>query len=248
VKINVTTSAKLRDFVNSTGLTIEDAGNAAVVRQTRETLGEMRVQIAQRLTPRAANALREKRYLNPPVPGGQGQVVGFIHSAWFRSSRLTGDDIDIFRSFETGAVIRPVRGDWLTIPLPAAYSVVGRGRKRPTPAAIETALGVKLFRIRSRRGNDILAVTPESGGVALGSRTTRGAKRVTIKPVRYVKTAGGRSFPTSRRATPVAAPIAMFLLLRNSRLPKRLDFGPIRQKYNVELAKKFLVEMGRRER
>jgi hypothetical protein len=40
----------------------------------------------------------------------------------------------------------------------------------------------------------------------------------------------------------------MFLLLRNSRLPKRLDFGPIRQKYNVELAKKFLVEMGRRER
>jgi hypothetical protein len=244
LRLNLTVSGNLRGILAAKGLVIQDASNAAVVRQTDETKGEMRVQIAQRLSPRAANALRSRRFVNPTPGGGEGEVVGFINSAWFRKPKAGGDDIDIFKSFETGAVIRPVRAQNLAIPLEDAYTVTGLGGRgpRPTPRQVETRLGVKLFVIKSKRGNRFLAITPESGPVALG----RGRKR-TIKPARFVKTTGGRSFPTTRRAAPVRVPIRMFLLLKNSRLPKRLDFAQTRAAGEKGLADKFVVELARRE-
>jgi hypothetical protein len=243
LRLNVSVSGKLRDVLAQKGIALQDAGNAAVVRQTDETKGEMRVQIAQRLSPRAANALTSKRIVNPPAGGqAEGEVVGYIHSRWFRRSKATGQNVDLFAAFERGDVIRPVRGKFLAVPLPAAYSVAGIGRKRPTPVGVETALGVKLFQFTSKRGNRFLAITPDSGAVTLG----RG-RRAKIKPVRFIKTAGGRSFPTSRRGAVVRAPIPMFLLLRNSKLPKRLDFAATRAKSATRLGEKLLVELARRE-
>lgn len=218
------------------GLTIQDAANAAVVRQTDETKGEMRVQIAQRLSPRAANALRSKRFTNPTPGGGEGDVVGFIHSAWFRRSRSTGEQIDMFRSFETGAVIRPTRGKFLAIPLPAAYTVAGIGGrrgKRPTPEAVETALDQDLFVIQRGGRPAILAAK----NVAFGRG--RGAK---IRAPRARNARGG--FSQRRTANAI---VPLFVLLKNSRLPKRLDFAQTRDGAQRGLADKFTVELARRE-
>ena len=243
MRLSVNVSNKLRDVLQAKGAALQDAVNAAVVRQTDETKGAMRVEIARRLTPRAANALRSKLYANPPKGGAaEGQVAGFINSAWFRRSKSTGGNVDMFAAFEDGAVIRPVRGKNLAIPLPAAYAVAGRGKRRPTPIAIETALGIKLFPFTSKRGFRFLAITSDSGAVTLG----RG-RRGSVKPVRFIKTSGGRSFPTTRRGSRVTTPIPMFLLLKNARLPKRLEFEPIRREGETRLGQKILVELARRE-
>ena len=138
----------------------------------------------------------------------------------------------MFAAFEDGAVIAPARGQALAIPLPAAYAVVGRGKKRPTPKAIEVALNVKLFPLKTRRGNTLLAITPQSNAVAVSGRSSK------IRAVRYIKHTRERSFPTTRRGAAVRVPIPMFLLLRNTRLPKRLDFGQIRQDGEQGLAEK----------
>lgn len=244
VRLNLTVSGRLRDILAAKGVAIQDAANAAVARQTDETKGAMRVEIARRLTPRAANALRSRKYVNPSQFGGEGDVAGYIHSAWFRRGRASGQNIDLFKAFETGAVIRPVRGSNLAIPLPAAYGVAGLGGRgsRPTPIQVETRLGVKLFPFTSRRGHRFLAITPESGAV-----TIRRTSRFGVRPVRFIKTAGGRSFPAARRGARVRVPIPMFLLLKNSRLPKRLDFSGIEAAKAKGLADKFTVELARRE-
>ncbi|MFZ1427181.1 MAG: DUF6441 family protein [Geminicoccaceae bacterium] len=241
MKLSLRVTGNLRRQLQADGLAVEDAGNAAVVRQTDQTKGEMRVQIAGRLSARAANALRSTLYRNPSVRGGQGNVASYIHSAWWRKDRKTGDNIDMFWAFEQGAVISGVKGRHLAIPLPAAYAVAGRGRKRPTPEGIAAALSIKLFALTSKRGNRFLAITPESGPVAIG----RG-RRGSLLPARYVKTKGDRSFPTTRRATVVRQPIPLFLLLKNVRLPKRLDFDAIVQTGEQGLDDKFQVELARR--
>jgi hypothetical protein len=236
VRLNVSVSGKLRDVLAQKGIALQDAGNAAVVRQTQETHGEMRVQIAQRLSPRAANALRSRRFVNPSTVGGEGEVVGFINSAWFRKSRATGQNIDMFAAFERGDVIRPVRGKFLAVPLPAAYTVAGIGGRngaRPTVEAVETALDQDLFPI-TRPGRPTLLFAKQ---VSLGRG--RGAK---IRAPRGRNARGG----FSRRRT-VNAIIPLFVLLKNTKLPKRLDFTATRAKHQTRLAEKFLVELARRE-
>lgn len=241
MKLSLRVTGNLRRQLQADGLAIEDAGNAAVVRQTDQTKGGMRVQIAGRLSARAANALRSRLDRFQSSTGGQGNVVGFIHSAWWRKDRKTGDNIDMFWAFEHGAVISGVNRGHLAIPLPAAYAVAGRGRKRPTPEGIAAVLGIKLFALTSKRGNRFLAITPESGPVAIG----RG-RRGSLLPARYIKTQGDRSFPTTRRAAAVKQPIPLFLLLKNVRLPKRLDFDSIVQTGGQGLDDKFQVELARR--
>lgn len=215
------------------GLSLQDAGNAAVIRQTDETKGAMRVQVAQRLSSRAANAIRSKRYVNSST-AGQGDVAGFIFSAWWRKGRRTGEEIDMFQAFEDGAVIAPARGQALAIPLPAAYDAVG-GRKRPTPLAVEAALDTDLFVIKRPGRPALLAARDVSV-----RRTGRGRAKIVAR--RYRGKGGALKI---RRAPPVVVP--MFVLLRNTRLPKRLDFASIRQDGESGLAEKLLVELARRE-
>ena len=125
MKINLTVSGRFRDILAAKGAALRDAANAAVVRQTNETKGAMRVQIAQRLTPQSANALRGIFKANNDVPSVEPEVVGFVHSAWFRKSRRGGPNIDLFAAFERGDVIAPATKNSLAVPLPAAYDVVG---------------------------------------------------------------------------------------------------------------------------
>jgi hypothetical protein len=234
----------MKRHMQEVGTSLQDAGNAAVVRQTNETKGQMRVQLGQRLgrKGRAANAIRSRFYLN--ASGAQADTVGYIHSAWWRKSRRGGPDIDMFKAFETGAVIMPVKGKNLAIPLPAAYAVLGRNAKPAKPEQVEIALNVKLFVLRAKSGRRFLALTPDSGKVAIG-RNTRGIGK--IKPVRFIKKTKERSFPTTRRGAKVQKPILMFLLLKNARLPKRLDFAPTKEAANQGLAEKMIVEVARRE-
>lgn len=236
LRLGLTVSGSLKRELEQTGLSLQDASNAAVIRQTDETKGAMRVQIAQRLSTRAANALRSKRFVNSSA-AGQGDVAGYIYSGWWRKSRRGGEDIDMFKAFEDGAVIAPARGQALALPLPAAYDVVGgrSGNKRPTPLSVEAALDTDLFVIKRPGRTAILAA--RDVGVR---RTGRGRTRIVGKRFRNKK--GGLSI---RRVAPVIVP--MFVLLRNARLPKRLDFSRIQAEGESGLAEKLLVEIARRE-
>jgi hypothetical protein len=218
-----------------------DAGNAAVVRQSRKSLGDMRVHIASRLSQRAANAMRLGKPGQPFLLNPDQTVVGFIRSGWWRKKRGVGTNIDMFAAYERGEVIVPVRGKALAIPLPAAYAVVGatkagrgRNRTRPTVESVEAALDQDLFPIGRHK---------PSGGILLAARpdtvSSRGGSRGRLMPSRY-RNAKGKLV---QRRTRYQAPIPMFLLLKNSRLPKRLDFGPVRSALPEELEREYLYQL-----
>jgi hypothetical protein len=212
---------------------ILDAGNRATERQTGETKQAMRTKITQGLSARAANALRQKKIINP----AEQQFVGFLYSAWRRKPRAGGADIDMLSAFETGATIRPVRGRYLAMPLPAAYAVAGSrdGKKRPTPQSVETALDQDLFVVQRPGHLPILAAknVSISGGRNVGR---------TIRAARF----RNRTGTLSRRRT-VNAIFPMFLLLKNVRLPKRLDFSNIEAEGAKGLEDKFIVELAGRQ-
>lgn len=226
---------ELRRALETYGSDLQDAFSAAVVRQTEETKGAHRVQIAARLGSRAANALRGRVYPSTKSGGQeyQGLAAGFIYSAWKRRAAGGGPRIDLLAAFEDGASIRPVRGGALAVPLPAAYAVSGipRGR-RPTPDAVETALDQDLF-IVARPGRPALLCAKD---VAIS-----GGRRRRISAARVRRKSGA----LGRRRTANAI-VPLFVLLKNSRLPKRLDFASVRERAAEGLSEKAIVEMARR--
>ena len=98
--------------------------------------------------------------------------------------------------------------------------------------------------LTAKSGRRFLAITPNSGQVAV-SRNKYGTGK--IKPVRFIKHRGGRSYPTTRRGASVRRPILMFILLKNARLPKQLDFTAIKAAKDQGLEDKLIVEIARRE-
>lgn len=237
MKLALRTSGSLRRHLAAEGLVLEDAANAAVVRQTEQTKGAMRVQIAARLSPRAANALRSRLYLDQGK-GGQGTVGGYIFSAWWRKDRRGGAAIDLFWAYANGAVIRPAKGEALALPLPAAYAVVGlprgaRGQRRaPTPVEVEAALDTDLFVLR-RPGRPSLLC-------ASNVNVTQRAHG-SLRAARYRNRQGG--FARRRRSDAI---VPLFVLLKNTHLPRRLDFDSITADAEQGLEDKFLVELARR--
>lgn len=234
-------NADLHAVFGKIGSDLQEAANAAVRAQTAETVGAMRVHISQRLSQRSANTITSKVYENEAdgPKGAAGSVGGWIYSRWWRRPR-NGEQVDLLAAFERGDVVQPVRGRGLAIALPQAYAVAGAsrlgGRKRqnPTPATVEQALGVKLFLLRRPGKLALLCAT----GVATDSRGKRGK----IRAASYVNKKG----LTARRRTRDAV-IPMFVLLKNMRLPKRLDFAPIVQEGENRLAEKLLIELARRD-
>lgn len=229
VKITVDITGDLLQHIGGLAPLIFDAANRAVERQSGETQQAMRTEITQGLSARAANAYRRKKIVNP-----NQQVVGFLYSAWRRKPRSGGQDIDMFAAFEQGAIIRPVRGKFLAMALPAAYAVAGGrdGKKRPTIQSVETALDQDLFMVHRPGHVPILAAK----NVSLG-----GGRRQMIRTPRFRNRRG----TLSRRRT-VNAIFPMFLLLRNVRLPRRLDFSRIEEDGAKGLDDKFIVEMAGR--
>ena len=235
MKLEVTVDTTPLKEIGELGSPLRDAADAAVERQTEETKGQMRVEIARRLGSRAANALRSRLYL-----GRQQEVVGFIHSKWWKK-RADGELIDMFAAFERGAEITGSRGQNIAIPLAAAYNILGMsatrgsGRSRQkavTPEAVERRLGAKLFVLRRRGRLDLLCARAGwlgalSAGVASRSRRKRG------RP--------------STVGTAANSPITCFALTKTNRLPKRLEFGPILQRADARLVEKFVVELARRD-
>lgn len=219
---------------------VQDAANRAVERQTGETLGQIRNQIAGRLSTRAAGTITSKLYVNMGGEDGpHGSVGGWIHSRWWRRPAGGGEQIDLLAAFARGGVILPRHGGALACALPAAYNVLGlsagyrRSRKPVTPQAVEIALGGEaLVPVRSRStGNLVLcaanvAVSRRSGKVRTGTYTS--------KRGRLVRRAG------------IERLVPMFVLLRRTALPKRLDFAQIRDAIPDRLAEKFLVELAAR--
>jgi hypothetical protein len=203
-----------------------DGANRAVQRQTEETLGEMRSHTAQRLGARTANALGRRFYVNE-----DRTVAGFIHSRWWRRGAGGGPRQDILEAFSKGEVITPKRGQFLAIPLPAAYAVAGasRGGQRPTPERVETALDQDLFVIQRAGRPPILCAK----NVAISTR-----RRGTIRAGRF-RSKGG----ILKQRRTVNAIVPLFVLVKNVRLPKRLDFPPITEKADERLAEKLIVEL-----
>lgn len=227
----------LQGQLEALGSAVQDAANRAVERQTGETVGAIRTQIAGRLSARASGTIASRLYLNRGGENGpHGSVGGWIHSRWWRRPAGGGEQIDLLAAFARGGVILPRHGDALACPLPAAYNVLGlaagyrRSRKPVTPQAVETALDQDLFLV-GRPGRPGLLC---ARGVAISGRGT-------IRAARF----RGRGIDLRRRRTSDAV-VPMFVLLRTTTLPKRLDFAQIRAAIPDGLAEKFVVELAAR--
>ena len=105
----------------------------------------------------------------------------------------------IIGAHDTGPLIRSTSGFWLAIPLPAAGKALGG--KRITPAMWEQKTGLRLRFVYRRRGPSLLV----ADAVRLNTRSQAAISKS--------KTGRGQ----------VTAPI--FLLVRQVKLPKRLDLA-----------------------
>lgn len=110
---------------------------------------------------------------------------------------------DILHAFDGGVLIRGKDGLWLAIPLPAA-GVTGLGRQRITPWRWEQRTGMRLRFVYRKNGPSLLV----ADDARLNSRGLAAAK-------------GGR-----RRRDGIltgAQTVPLFLLLRQVKMPKKLD-------------------------
>ncbi|MEH7829665.1 DUF6441 family protein [Gemmobacter denitrificans] len=122
---------------------------------------------------------------------------------------------DILHAFDGGVLIRGKDGLWLAIPLPAA-GLTGLGRQRITPWRWEQRTGMRLRFVYRRNGPSLL-VTDDA---RLNSRGLAAAK-------------GGR-----RRRDGVLAgaqTVPVFLLLRQVKMPKKLDLDGLAREATARL-------------
>ena len=119
----------------------------------------------------------------------------------------------IIGAHDTGPLIRSASGFWLAIPLPAAGKALGG--KRITPAMWEQKTGLRLRFVYRSRGPSLLvadAVRLNSRGQAAVSKSKTGR--------------GQGSSGSNRSGGSIAAKNApIFLLVRQVKLPKRLDLA-----------------------
>lgn len=152
--------------------------------------------VAAGLGQRTANAWREETY---PLKRESARPAGLVFTK----------APNIIRAFDEGAYITGKNGQWLAIPLPAA----GRAPKgkRMTPEMFERLRGLKLRFVYAQ-------------GKAKGKKAwlvVDGARLTGLRSDATGFTAG-RAWEAKRKPrAPVTIPV--FLLLRSTRLPKKLD-------------------------
>lgn len=122
---------------------------------------------------------------------------------------------DILHAFDGGVLIRGKDGLWLAIPLPAA-GVTGFGRQRITPWRWEQRTGMRLRFVYRRNGPSLLV----ADDARLNSRGLAAAK-------------GGRRRPEGVLTGAQTVPV--FLLLRQVKMPKKLDLGGLAREATVRL-------------
>lgn len=209
---------------------LEDAVNAAVYGSTEDIKKLGRVQVSAALSPRAANTYNARLYTDDRSNGRLG-LVGYVYGRWWRKS-AAGKPTDILAEYETGATIRPVRSEWLAIPIPATAGKFGLGlnsgrRVRLTPLSFERRTGLELRAIK-RPGKNPLLVTDG----------TRAPQNILGKGRRFRKRVKGSKYTAW---TPV------FVLVKSSRLPKRLDFTDLAARAGpAKLSERLLHELGKR--
>ena len=122
---------------------------------------------------------------------------------------------DILHAFDGGVLIRGKGGLWLAIPLPAA-GITGFGRQRITPWRWEQRTGMRLRFVYRRNGPSLLV----ADDAWLNSRGLAAAK-------------GGR-----RRRDGIltgAQTVPVFLLLRQVKMPKKLDLDALAREATARL-------------
>jgi hypothetical protein len=122
---------------------------------------------------------------------------------------------DILHAFDGGVLIRGKDGLWLAIPLPAA-GITGLGRQRITPWRWEQRTGLRLRFVYRRNGPSLLV----ADDARLNSRGLAAAK-------------GGR-----RRRDGIltgAQTVPVFLLLRQVKMPKKLDLNGLAREATARL-------------
>lgn len=122
---------------------------------------------------------------------------------------------EILHAFDGGVLIRGKDGLWLAIPLPAA-GVTGLGRQRITPWRWEQRTGMRLRFVFRRNGPSLLV----ADDARLNSRGLAAAK-------------GGR-----RRRDGIltgAQTVPVFLLLRQVKMPKKLDLDGLAREATARL-------------
>lgn len=120
----------------------------------------------------------------------------------------------IVGAHQAGPLIRSANGFWLAIPLPAAGKALGG--KRMTPASWEKKTGMRLRFVYRKRGPSLLvadAVRLNTKGQAAVSKSKAGRGQVT-------------------------API--FILVRQVKLPKRLDLARDAERVQAEVPAKIV--------
>lgn len=203
----------------------ERAATSTMKAETEALKQELRRQVQSSFrSTRLANTWRSKAF---PQTGLSLRPAGLV---WTKAPLI----ID---AFDRGVTIRSKRGGFLAIPLPAA----GRGPSgtRVTPRSFEQRTGVKL-RLVYRRGRPSLLVVDVarlSGRGVVGVRT--GARRQVFRD------AGVAARPERARIT-----VPVFVLLPQTKLPKRLDVAGAAQKASQRIPRAFVAawerESGRR--
>lgn len=212
-----------------------DAADAAVLSATDSIKALGRTQVSSALSPRSANTFSSMFFTNTRDGGDRG-LAGYVYGRWWRKGVGSGRPVDILAEFETGATITPKRGEALAIPIPANAGKFGIGLNsgrstRLTPLSFEQRTGLELKYIE-RPGKNPLLVT--DGTRAPQDFFARGKKR------RFRKRRAGT-------AAQQANPIPIFVLVRTSRLPKRLDFSDIRDRAGPDrLMQAMLIQLGKR--
>lgn len=111
---------------------------------------------------------------------------------------------------------------------------------------IEGLTGQKLYADKSKRGNLLLYLT----NVNTNTRVPRASKRTgqigKIRAKYYIRKTKGGSTYVGRRSVRKDVRIPVFLILKNTRLPKRLNFTQVVQEAPVRFEEKFLIELARR--
>lgn len=228
--VSIAVETHLAREMERMGSAIREGADEAVTETTASAKFRARLMVAAALTRRAGNTITDKYYPKQDKP-----IVGWLYSRWWRGKE------NVLAGFGYGATVRSRRATSLAIPLKdsgtswwdSGNSLAGRmAQRRVTPSIFERATGLKLFRIRSRSGHILLAIhRRDVTGLSKGSGTGR----------RRVKSnrAGYRGSVESE-----IAPI--FLLVKQSQVPKRFEFSTVQEFAEQRLPVIFLIAIGRR--
>lgn len=200
---------------------LRDAINEAVVRQTDETKNRLRSHVLGAMGPRAAFTIRSDVGLDRRPGADVGSVVGVVWSKWRR--KTPHGRVYVLDVFENGAIITPRGERYLAIPLPAA----GKDRK-----------GRKLTPVQwEAENNQELQFVPRKGGRA----------PLLVAQASRLRRSGLAGFTRRRNAkTTYKTTIPIFVLVRSTRIRKRLNVEPIKADADARFAEKVIIGMAKR--